>query len=84
MLLVPVFFALCAAADLEYSLWKKAAFLVVVIIGLLIPAFIFKGRTYFLIEGVLNIFFAPIDIASLYLNHQSASKLFLNSIFISI
>lgn len=81
LLLVPVFFALCAAADLEYSLWKKAAFLVVVIIGLLIPAFIFKGRTYFLIEGVLNIFFAPIDIASLYLNHQSASKLFLNSIF---
>ncbi len=81
LLLVPVFYALCVAADLESSVWKKVAFLMVVMIGLLILAFIFKGRTYFLIEGALNIFFAPIDIASLYLNHQSASKLFLNSIF---
>lgn len=80
LLLVPICYALCVATDLEYSVWKKTAFFIVVVICLLIPAFIFKGRTYFLIEGILNIFFAPLDIASLYLNHQSASKLFLNSV----
>ena len=81
LLLVPIFYALCTASDLEYSLLKKVAFFIVVAIGLVLPAFIFKARTYFIIEGILNIFLAPIDIVSLYLNHQSASKLFLNSIF---
>lgn len=81
LLLVPIFCALGMATDLQYSVWKSAAFLCVVIIGLMIPAFLFKGRTYFLIVGVLNVFFAPVDIVSLYLNHQSASKLFLNSVF---
>lgn len=81
LLLVPIFCAMGMAADLRYSVWKSVAFLCVVVIGLMIPAFFFKGRTYFLIVGVLNVFFAPLDIASLYLNRQSASKLFLNSVF---
>ena len=49
-------------------------------VGLLLPALILKIRTYFIFEGFLSFLFMPIDIASLYLNKQSASKLFLNSI----
>lgn len=81
LLLVPIFYALCTATDLEFSWLKKIAYLAVVGIGLLLPALVLKGRTYFIVEGILNVFFVPIDIVSLYLNHQSASKLFLNSVF---
>lgn len=48
---------------------------------LLTPALFLKACTYFVIEGVFNFLFFPIDIASLYLNKQSTSTAFLQNIF---
>lgn len=81
LLLLPVFYALFGAIDLEYSWLKKFAYLAVVGILLLLPALFLKARTYFMVEGVFNFFFFPIDIASLYLNKQPTSTAFLNNIF---
>ena len=61
------------AIDLEGSLIMKIGYLGMVMVGLLLPALILKIRTYFIFEGFLSFLFMPIDIASLYLNKQSAS-----------
>lgn len=81
LLLIPILFALFLAADLSYSWLKKIAYLGVVVVCLLLPALFLKARTYFIIEGIFNFLFFPIDIASLYLNKQSASAPFLQNIF---
>lgn len=81
LLLLPNIYAVFAASDLSYSLLKKAAYVAVVVVCLLLPALFLKARTYFIVEGIFNFFFFPIDIASLYLNHQSASAPFLQNIF---
>ena len=81
LLLIPNLCALVMAIDMEGSFVMKIGYLGIVGSGLLLPALILKTRTYFIIEGLFSFLFMPIDIASLYLNKQSASKLFLNSIF---
>ena len=81
LLLLPIFFALFTAIDLEYSWLKKLAYLVVVVLLLAVPATFLKARVYFIVEGVLNFLFFPIDIASLYLNKQSCSTAFLQNIY---
>lgn len=80
LLLIPIFYALATAIDLEHAWIKKIAYLTVVIVMLLLPALILKARTYFIAEGVFNFFFFPIDIVSLYLNRQSASVPFVQNI----
>ncbi len=81
LLLLPIFCALAMAVDIQYSVLKKIAYFAVVLVLLAIPALFLKARTYFIVEGVFNFFFFPIDIASLYLNKQSTSTAFLNNIF---
>lgn len=80
LLLLPALFAMITATDLEYSWLKKIAYLVVVVLLLLLPLVFLKVRTYFIVEGIFNFFFFPIDIASLYLNKQSTSVAFLQNI----
>ena len=80
LLLIPSIYAVYNAIDLEYSFIKKIVYLFVVIILLLIPALFLKARTYFIVEGICNFLFFPIDIASLYLNRQSTSTAFLMNI----
>lgn len=81
LLLLPIFYALGNAIDIEYSVIKKLAYLVVVVVLLLVPALFLKARTYFIVEGIGNFLFFPIDIASLYLNRQSTSEAFLRNIY---
>ena len=80
LLLLPIFYSLCVAVDLEYSILKKVAYVWVVLLLLLLPALFLKARAYFLIQGIFNFLFFPIDIASLYLNKQSTSSAFLQNI----
>ena len=80
LLLLPIFYSLCVAVDLEYSILKKVAYIWVVLLLLLLPALFLKARAYFLIQGIFNFLFFPIDIASLYLNKQSTSSAFLQNI----
>ena len=80
LLLIPNICALFMAADMEGSLVMKFGYMGMVCVCLILPALVFRARTYFIIEGFLSYLWMPIDIASLYLNKQSASKLFLNSI----
>ena len=81
ILLLPNIFALFAAEDLHVSFIKTAGYLLITAGCLLLPAFVFKSRTYFLLEGVVCLFFAPIELASLHLNHRPTSDLFLQSVW---
>lgn len=80
LLLLPVLYALFTATDLSSSWIKSLAYLCVVVSLLLLPALFLPARIYFIAEGILNFFFFPIEIASLYLNHQPTSWPFLLNI----
>ena len=50
--------------------------MLIVCAGLVIPMLFLRRRWYFIVMGVLCLFGAPIEIASLYLNHSPASTTF--------
>ena len=74
-LLLPNIYACFAASDLS-SPAKSIAYLLVVCIGLVLPMFFLRRRTYFIVLGILFLFCSPIEIASLYLNHNPATATF--------
>lgn len=80
IILAPNLYACFAASDLA-SPAKAIAYLLVVCIGLAIPMLILRRRVYFIVIGILNLFCAPVEIASLYLNHNPATATFLNLFF---
>lgn len=81
ILLLPNLYALLQVSDLTYSPTKSAAYAAVTAVCLLIPALLLKAKAYFIFEGVLSLFCAPIEIASIYLNKATASTTFLGLIY---
>ena len=81
LLLLPNLYALFQVNDLTASPVKSLVYLIVVIICLLLPALVFKTRTYFIAEGVLSLFCAPIEAASIFLNNETATKSFLSLVY---
>ena len=75
LLVFPNIYACFAASDLS-SPGKTLAYLLVVSAGLMLPMVFLRRRTYFIVTGVLCIFCAPIELASLYLNHNPATATF--------
>lgn len=75
LLLLPNIYAVCVASDLA-SPAKAGAYMFVAIAGLFIPMLFLRARTYFIIMGILFLFCSPIEIASLYLNHNPATATF--------
>lgn len=75
ILLFPNILACFVASDLSSPL-KSIAYLIVVCIGLFFPMLFLRRRTYFIVIGALTLFCAPIEIASLYLNHNPATATF--------
>ena len=80
LLLLPIVYAMAVSIDLECSWVRKTVFLATAFTLLILPALFLKARVYFIVEGVFNFFFFPIEIASLYLNRQSVSVAFLQNI----
>ena len=77
LLTAPNLYALSAASDLS-SPAKAIAYLTVVVIGLMVPMLFLRARTYFIVMGILYLFCAPIEIASLFLNHNPATATFVD------
>ncbi len=75
ILLFPNILACFVASDLS-SPFKTIAYLTVVFAGLCVPMLVLRRRTYFVVMGALCLFCAPIEIASLYLNHNPATATF--------
>ena len=75
ILLLPNVYACFVASDLASPV-KAVAYMLVVCAGLTLPMLLFRRRTYFIVVGVLGLFGAPIEIASLYLNHNPATATF--------
>lgn len=76
LLLSPNLYACGVASDLNSPL-KAIIYMAVVGIGLAIPMIFLRRRTYFILCGILCLIPAPIEIASLYLNHNPASTTFI-------
>lgn len=81
LLLLPNIYVTFATTDLTISPLKQLAYLVVVIVCLLLPAFVLKSKAYFIFEGIFSLFVAPIEMASVYLNRATVSTTFLELVF---
>lgn len=81
LLLLPNIYATFRVNDLTLSPVKTLAYIVVVAVCLLFPAILLRSKTYFVAEGIMSVFCAPIEIASIFLNHETASKTFLSLIY---
>ncbi len=81
ILLIPNITCMMLSTDLTYSWVKEVGYLVVVLFLLLLPMSFLKRRTYFIVEGVLGLFWMPIEVSSLYLNHITSSPHFIGLIF---
>lgn len=81
LLLLPNIYAVFRASDLSGSPVKCAAYMAVVLFGLLLPALLLRARAYFILLGCLCLFCAPVEIASLYLNKGAATVTFLGFVY---
>ncbi len=80
LLLLPNLVVVCVSIDLNYSIVKQSGYLLMVLACLLLPTLFLKARAYFIIEGIANFLLFPIEMASIYLNKQSATPLFIQTI----
>ncbi len=80
ILLFPNIYACFMASDVASPL-KTIAYLLVVGIGVCIPMLFLRRRAYFFVLGILTLFCAPIELASLYLNHNPATATFVGLFF---
>jgi glucan phosphoethanolaminetransferase (alkaline phosphatase superfamily) len=80
LLLLPCLVVAFASIDLNYSVVKQCGYLLMVLVCLLLPALFLRARTYFIVEGIFNFLLFPIELASIYLNKQSATPLFIQTI----
>lgn len=80
LLLLPNFCTLWLSSDLHGAALKQIAYISLSIGLALLPALVMRAKTYFIFMGCVSFVFAPIDIASLYLDRQPASSLFFISI----
>ena len=80
LLLMPNIYAFFVAVDIQASLIARFGYLAIVLACLVLPTLFLNRRIYFIVEGIFSFLLMSIDIASLYLNKQSASKLFIHSI----
>lgn len=80
LLLLPNLCTIFFSIDLNYSFVKQVGYLLMVLTILVMPALFLKTRAYFVLLGIANFVFYPIELASLYLNRQSATPLFLHTI----
>ncbi len=80
LLLLPCLVVAFASIDLNYSIVKQCGYLLMVLVCLFLLALFLKARTYFIVEGIFNFLLFPIELSSLYLNKQSATPLFIQTI----
>ena len=71
ILFIPNIATLLYSEDLAGFVVKQAGYLAVSLILLLLPAVFLKKKVYFIVEGILSLTFAPIEIASLYLSRTT-------------
>jgi len=80
ILLIPNIACMCLSTDLTYSLVKEVGYIFVVLFLLLLPMSFLKRRTYFIVEGIVGLFWMPIEVSSLYLNKMTISRYFIRII----
>ena len=80
LLLLPNIATAFLSIDLNYSFAKQCGYLLMVSVLLLLPLLFLKAKPYFIVEGVCSFLLSPIEFASLYLNKQSTTPLFIKTI----
>lgn len=76
ILLFPNIYACFMASDLTSPL-KTIGYLLIVCIGACLPMLFLRRRVYFIVVGILTLLCAPVEISSLFLNHNPATTTYL-------
>lgn len=80
ILLIPNIACMVLSTDLTYSWLKEVAYIGVVLLCYALPMPFVKQRTYFILTGIVGLFWMPIEVSSLYLNKMTTSKHFIGII----
>ncbi len=80
ILLIPNIATLFFSEDVVGFPAKMTGYSVVVLICIFLPTIFLKKKQYFLLEGLLSIFIAPIEISSLYLSHTTTNFMMMDTI----
>ena len=80
LLLLPNICTAAMCVDLTYSVAKQAAYVVVTLFLMLLPFLFFRVRTCLVLWGVVSLFWAPVEVACLYLNGRTVSSGFIGLI----
>lgn len=80
ILLIPNIACMLLATDLTYSWLKEVVYLAVVLLCYALPMPFLKQRTYFVLAGIVGLFWMPIEVSSLYLNKMTTSSHFIGII----
>lgn len=80
ILLIPNIACMALSTDLTYSWMKEVVYLAVVILCYALPMPFLKQRTYFILAGLVGLFWMPIEVSSLYLNNMTTSPHFIGII----
>ncbi|MBP5456628.1 MAG: phosphoethanolamine transferase [Paludibacteraceae bacterium] len=81
LLLLPNLVVACMAEELDGFVVKKMGYLAVSLASLFVPALVFKRKVYFLLEGVFCLLLAPIELASMFLNHSTTHFMMMDTLF---
>lgn len=80
ILLIPNIACMLLSTDLTYSWMKEVVYLLVVLLCYALPMPFLKRRTYFVLAGIVGLFWMPIEVSSLYLNKMTTSPHFIGII----
>ena len=81
ILLLPNIYALAVCPELQFSAGKKIGYAAVSLVGFIVPLLFLKAKTYFIVEGIVSLLVAPIEIASLFFYGATTRSMFLRTIF---
>ncbi|MBO4804929.1 MAG: phosphoethanolamine transferase [Paludibacteraceae bacterium] len=81
LLMLPNLVVAFMAEELDGFVVKKLGYLAVSFACLFAPALVLKRKVYFLLEGIFCLPLAPIELASMFLNHSTIHFMMMDTLF---
>lgn len=80
IILLPNIYVLFGNEEIQGLYFKQFGYLIVSLTCVGIPALFLKKKIYFIVEGILSLLIAPIEISSIYLNKTTTNFMLMDSI----
>ena len=80
IILTPNFVVLFGCDELAGLFLKKIGYLIVSVACVIFPSIFLRKKQFFILEGILSLFVAPIELSSIYLNRSTTNFMMMDTI----